>query len=58
MSKVKLSIESQKIRERVALKLSHSSISQERKLTATGHIVKPVHVTKNDPLVKRMIGTR
>ncbi|USK87155.1 hypothetical protein [Peribacillus asahii] len=57
MSSAKTPIRIQDIRNRAARKLGETSTSQSAKQTnkITGSMVKPIHVSNTDPLVKRMI---
>lgn len=57
---LRTSVQSQKIRERAANKLNlrWSNAINNKSTTVSGQIVKPVNVTKNDPLVKKMVGHR
>lgn len=51
-------IKTQIIKERAARKLGESkkisSIKQASQIRVTGSMVKPIHVSKSDPLVKRI----
>lgn len=50
--------QSQKIRERAAGKLGLNQVNRStREHSISRQLAKPVKVSKNDPLVKRMIGT-
>ncbi|USK57947.1 hypothetical protein [Peribacillus asahii] len=57
MSSAKTPIRIQDIRNRAARKLGETSTNQSAKQTdkITGSMVKPIHVSNTDPLVKRMI---
>lgn len=58
MESAKTPIRTQDIRDRAARKLSETSTNRSAKQTnrikITGSIVKPIHVSKTDPLVRRM----
>ncbi len=61
MAKVKTPINPQDVKERAAKKLSEVSsqqVNDEEDIFITGNIVKPVHVSKTDPLVVRITHTR
>ena len=57
MSSAKTPIRIQDIRNRAARKLGETSTNRSAKQTnkITGSMVKPIHVSNTDPLVKRMI---
>ncbi|MCG7334448.1 hypothetical protein MHZ95_04025 [Sporosarcina sp. ACRSM] len=59
MVRVKTPINPEAIKARAARKLSLSSAGQSRKkdnrVTVTGQMVKPIHVSKTDPLVRRIV---
>ncbi|WP_102348583.1 hypothetical protein [Bacillus sp. Marseille-P3661] len=57
MAKTKTPIRIQDIKERAAKKLGQNTernTKRTNKNNVTGSMVKPIHVSKTDPLVKRM----
>ncbi|MBA4536568.1 hypothetical protein H1Z61_05235 [Bacillus aquiflavi] len=54
MSKVKTPIKPEDVIKRAEKKLTLSGKNVHT--SSTGNIVKPVHIGKNDPLVKKMLG--
>lgn len=58
MEKAKTPIRTTDIKERAARKLgqtgTNQSTKQANKINITGRMVKPIHVSKTDPLVKRI----
>lgn len=58
MVSVKTPINTEDVKERAARKLSLFSARQRNKnvKTLTGDIVKPIHLSKSEPLVRRMTG--
>lgn len=58
MGRAETPIKTEVIKERAARKLgqigTNRSPKQANRINITGNIVKPIHVSKTDPLVKRM----
>lgn len=59
MVKVKTPINTKNVKERAAKKLSKLSANSGTKkangIVVTGNMVKPIHVSKTDPLVRRIL---
>jgi len=54
MVSVKTPINTDDVRERAARKLNRFSARRSTKEVITGDMVKPIHVSKSEPLVRRI----
>ena len=56
MTNMKAPIQLEAVKKRAEKKLSNQLASKESHPFMTGNIVKPVHIGKNEPLVKKILG--
>jgi len=55
-SHFKIPIHSNKVKERAEKKLKEMKANKKNGRSTANSFVKPVHVSKDDPIVKRMLG--
>jgi len=55
MVKVKTPINTKDVKERAAKKLNQLSAKRAKPIIITGHMVKPINVSKTDPLVRKIL---
>lgn len=55
MVSVKTPINTKDVKERAAKKLNQLSAKRATPIIITGQMVKPVHVSKTDPLVRKIL---
>ncbi|KQL54340.1 hypothetical protein AN964_13115 [Heyndrickxia shackletonii] len=55
-SHFQIPIQSNKVKKRAEKKLKEMKANKKSERSATNSFVKPVHVSKDDPIVKRMLG--